>query len=94
MGIFMIAASEAVSIYLIKYESHEALVQLKSKFWQDLGMGLAIPILLFILYFTNHSQMFLAFALVSAVLAFFRSASLIIKVYLVDKLNIGDKNYG
>ena len=85
IGIFLISITEAAGIYLIKYETSENLVILKQKIWQEIGMSWAFPLLFFILYFINHENFVLAFALASAVFSFFRSASLIIKVYLADR---------
>lgn len=85
IGIFVMTFGEAFSVYSIKYESKETLHLLKSRFWQDLGSSWAFPVLLFLVYLFTKSSFVLAFSLVLAVLAFFRSLSLVIKVYLVDR---------
>ncbi len=85
LGIVAMSLSEAAGVYLVKYDPADRLQLLKANFWRELGTSWAFPVLAFILHLASGSRFLITLSLVFSVLAFFRSASLIIKVYMVDK---------
>lgn len=85
IGLLLMSLGEALSIYGLQFESPEMLHLLKSRLWQDLGANWAFPLLL-LLFSSGAGGVFARAILLSAfVFALLRSASLVIKVYMVDK---------
>ena len=86
IGLVLVLLTEAAWIYLVKYEDRKKLDTMRTDFMKIVGSNFALPVLLLIFYFLSPAKYTAGILLVLSIIAAIKSISLIIKVYMVDKV--------
>ncbi len=85
-GMALLVLGEAAGIYLTKYEEPRKLRQLGDEFLNKVGTLFAWPVVMLAIYMISPSKASALFTFAFTIIAAIRVTSLIIKVYLIDKI--------
>ncbi|MFA6531165.1 MAG: hypothetical protein WCT31_05515 [Candidatus Micrarchaeia archaeon] len=85
IGVFLYVASEAVTLYLAKYDGVKQREIFVATFWNSLGLNFALPALLFALYFVNQSKFTLLFTIALLAQAVIKTVSMVIRMKYIEE---------
>lgn len=84
LGVLLLFLTAAFDVYTVQYENQKKLERLSNDLLQTIGSSFAFPVLLFVYYFVSSDKTILNLSLALSLVAFFRVASITIKVYLFE----------
>ena len=86
LGALLLIISQTGEIASILCEPRKKLETIYDEFLNKIGLILAWPLVIFIVYLINQSQPLLLFTLAITIIAAIKATSLVIKVYLIDNI--------
>ena len=86
LGALLLIISQTGEIASTLREPRKKLETIYDEFLNKIGLILAWPLVIFIVYLINQSQPLLLFTLAITIIAAIKATSLVIKVYLIDNI--------